>query len=111
VQGEEAASKAVAVKGSRSNETIHIFAVASGHLYERLMKIMVLSIIKRTDRPVKFWFIKNYLSPKFKVRLSREWHNLVYGPLSYHSETELVRGSRGRAVQCGQWTMKRSSRD
>jgi hypothetical protein len=71
VQGEEAASKVVAVTSPKSNETIHIFAVASGHLYERLMKIMVLSIIKRTDRPVKFWFIKNYLSPKFKVRLSR----------------------------------------
>lgn len=71
MQGEEATSKVVVVTGPKSSETIHIFAVASGHLYERLMKIMVLSIIKRTDRPVKFWFIKNYLSPKFKVRLSR----------------------------------------
>jgi hypothetical protein len=29
---------------------------------------MMLSVLKNTDRPVKFWFIKNYLSPKFKVR-------------------------------------------
>lgn len=64
-QGEELTTTAIAP--ASSNETIHVFAVASGHLYERLMKIMVLSVIKRTQRPVKFWFIKNYLSPRFKV--------------------------------------------
>ncbi|KAJ7968055.1 UDP-glucose:glycoprotein glucosyltransferase [Quillaja saponaria] len=35
--------------------------------YERFLKIMILSVLKRTRRPVKFWFIKNYLSPPFKV--------------------------------------------
>ena len=29
-------------------ETIHIFTVASGHLYERLQKIMVLSALRQT---------------------------------------------------------------
>jgi hypothetical protein len=38
--------------------------------YERFLKIMMLSVLKNTLRPVKFWFIKNYLSPQFKV-LSR----------------------------------------
>jgi hypothetical protein len=38
--------------------------------YERFLKIMMLSVLKNTRRPVKFWFIKNYLSPQFKV-LSR----------------------------------------
>lgn len=28
---------------------------------------MILSVLKNTQRPVKFWFIKNYLSPQFKV--------------------------------------------
>jgi len=28
--------------------TIHIFTVASGHMYERLQKIMVLSMIRNT---------------------------------------------------------------
>lgn len=35
--------------------------------YERFLKIMILSVLKNTNRPVKFWFIKNYLSPQFKV--------------------------------------------
>lgn len=35
--------------------------------YERFLKIMILSVLKNTHRPVKFWFIKNYLSPPFKV--------------------------------------------
>ncbi|KAG5548754.1 hypothetical protein RHGRI_014196 [Rhododendron griersonianum] len=34
--------------------------------YERFLKIMILSVLKNTRRPVKFWFIKNYLSPQFK---------------------------------------------
>ncbi|KAG9456989.1 hypothetical protein H6P81_001497 [Aristolochia fimbriata] len=45
---------------------INIFSIASGHLYERFLKIMILSVLKNTNRPVKFWFIKNYLSPQFK---------------------------------------------
>ncbi|KAJ1295214.1 hypothetical protein BS78_01G207000 [Paspalum vaginatum] len=53
-------------KGARQGETINIFSVASGHLYERFLKIMILSVLKKTQRPVKFWFIKNYLSPQFK---------------------------------------------
>ncbi|CAA0841506.1 UDP-glucose\\x3aglycoprotein glucosyltransferase [Striga hermonthica] len=52
--------------GGRRGKKINIFSVASGHLYERFLKIMILSVLKNTDRPVKFWFIKNYLSPQFK---------------------------------------------
>jgi UDP-glucose:glycoprotein glucosyltransferase len=48
------------------DETIHVFTVASGHMYERLQKIMILSAIKRTKNRVKFWFIKNYMSPTMK---------------------------------------------
>jgi hypothetical protein len=51
-----------------ADETINIFSVASGHLYERFLRIMMLSVIKHTKSPVKFWFLKNYLSPTFKVR-------------------------------------------
>ncbi|KAG0000949.1 hypothetical protein BGZ65_003923, partial [Modicella reniformis] len=45
---------------------INIFSVASGHLYERFLSIMILSVIKKTDSRVKFWFIENFLSPSFK---------------------------------------------
>ena len=48
------------------NETIHVFTVASGHMYERLQKIMILSALKRTKNKLKFWFIKNYMSPAMK---------------------------------------------
>lgn len=46
---------------------INIFSVASGHLYERFLNIMMLSVMKHTDKSVKFWFIENFLSPSFKV--------------------------------------------
>ncbi|CAK9292983.1 unnamed protein product [Gordionus sp. m RMFG-2023] len=49
-----------------NKSTINIFSVASGHLYERFLKIMMLSVLKHTKNPVKFWFLKNYLSPSFK---------------------------------------------
>lgn len=51
---------------------INVFTVASGHMYERLQKIMVLSVLRHTASRVKFWFIKNYMSPQHKqVRLGR----------------------------------------
>lgn len=48
------------------DEKLNIFSLASGHLYERFLKIMMLSVIKHTKTPVKFWFLKNYLSPTLK---------------------------------------------
>ena len=35
--------------------------------YERLQKIMILSATKRTSARMKFWFIKNYMSPQMKA--------------------------------------------
>ncbi|KAJ3079110.1 hypothetical protein HK102_004021, partial [Quaeritorhiza haematococci] len=49
-----------------SNTTINIFSVASGHLYERFLSIMIVSVMKHTKSPVKFWLIENFLSPSFK---------------------------------------------
>ncbi|KAF2147059.1 glycosyltransferase family 24 protein [Aplosporella prunicola CBS 121167] len=45
---------------------INIFSVASGHLYERMLNIMMLSVMKHTEHTVKFWFIEQFLSPSFK---------------------------------------------
>lgn len=50
-----------------ANETINIFSLASGHLYERFIKIMMMSVVKRTSNPVKFWLVENFFSPAFKV--------------------------------------------
>lgn len=60
--------------GSNSNadgaetvdDTLNIFCLASGHLYERLLKIMMLSVMRTTNLKVKFWILKNYLSPSIK---------------------------------------------
>ncbi|KAK3256037.1 hypothetical protein CYMTET_34808, partial [Cymbomonas tetramitiformis] len=82
-----------------TNETIHIFSVASGHLYERLLKIMVLSVLSHTQNPVKFWFISNYLSPQFRdfiPHMAKE-HSFEYELVTYkwpswlHKQTEKQR--------------------
>lgn len=48
---------------------INIFTVASGHLYERFANIMMLSVMRHAKHTVKFWFVENFLSPKFKELL------------------------------------------
>lgn len=50
----------------KNQAEINIFSVASGHLYERFLNIMMLSVMKNTNHTVKFWFIENFLSPSFK---------------------------------------------
>jgi len=52
---------------SVKEEIIHVFSLATGHLYERFLKIMMLSVTKRTSMKVKFWLFENYLSPTFKA--------------------------------------------
>jgi len=66
-----------------SDDTIHVFSLASGHLYERFLKIMMLSVVKSTKSPVKFWLLANFLSPKFK-------DFIPYMSEKYHFEYELV---------------------
>lgn len=48
---------------------INIFSVASGHLYERMLNIMMVSVMRHTRHSVKFWFIEQFLSPSFKASL------------------------------------------
>ncbi|CAJ1957078.1 unnamed protein product [Cylindrotheca closterium] len=50
-----------------SEDVINVFSLATGHLYERLLKIMMLSVTKRTSSKVKFWLFENFLSPTFKA--------------------------------------------
>eukprot|EP01126_Amoeba_proteus_P013472 TRINITY_DN1573_c0_g2_i10.p1 TRINITY_DN1573_c0_g2~~TRINITY_DN1573_c0_g2_i10.p1 ORF type:complete len:1144 (-),score=275.63 TRINITY_DN1573_c0_g2_i10:25-3456(-) len=49
------------------DERIHVFSLASGHLYERFLKVMMMSVINHTKSPVKFWLLSNFLSPQFKA--------------------------------------------
>ncbi|WIA20770.1 hypothetical protein OEZ85_005134 [Tetradesmus obliquus] len=54
---------AASAAAAKASNVINVFTVASGHMYERLQKIMILSVIKNTKSRVKFWIIKNYMSP------------------------------------------------
>jgi UDP-glucose:glycoprotein glucosyltransferase len=54
---------------------VHVFSLASGHLYERFLKIMMLSVAGKSSKPVKFWLIRNFLSASFMAfapQLARE---------------------------------------
>lgn len=81
------------------NNRINIFSLASGHLYERLLRIMMLSVLKNTQTPVKFWFLKNFLSPTFKDFLPHyaEKYGFDYELVQYkwprwlHQQTEKQR--------------------
>ena len=54
---------------SSKHADINIFSVASGHLYERMLNIMMVSVMRHTKHTVKFWFIEQFLSPSFKSSL------------------------------------------
>ncbi|KAG5497403.1 hypothetical protein JIQ42_03889 [Leishmania sp. Namibia] len=53
--------------------TLNVFSVASGHLYERFLRMMMHSVHKMSSDKygtnttrIKFWVIENFLSPQFK---------------------------------------------
>ncbi|OCT92607.1 hypothetical protein XELAEV_18015664mg [Xenopus laevis] len=83
----------------KNYDVLNIFSVASGHLYERFLRIMMLSVLRNTKTPVKFWFLKNYLSPKFKeiIPLMAEKYGFQYELVQYkwprwlHQQTEKQR--------------------
>jgi len=64
---------------------INVFSVASGHMYERLLRIMIASVMKHTQSTVKFWFIENFLSPSFKhsLPLMAEHYGFKYQYVTY----------------------------
>lgn len=59
----------VAIAAPSKHADINIFSVASGHLYERMLNIMMVSVMRHTKQTVKFWFIEQFLSPSFKTFL------------------------------------------
>ena len=85
--------------GGADDNTVHIFSLASGHLYERFLKIMMQSVLEKTQRRVKFWLLKNFLSPAFIGALPALSNALgfEYGLVQYqwptwlHKQTEKQR--------------------
>ncbi|ESN93236.1 hypothetical protein HELRODRAFT_115758 [Helobdella robusta] len=92
-------SSATPKTSDEEDKTINIFSLASGHLYERFLRIMVLSVMKNTKSKVKFWFLKNYLSPSFKDFIPKmaEEYSFEYELVQYkwprwlHQQTEKQR--------------------
>lgn len=88
---------AAAQAAASADEPLNIFCLASGHLYERLLKIMMLSTMRHTKQKVKFWILKNYLSPALKVsRLfpTKQFLLRLYDthcPLSPHNLLNILR--------------------
>jgi UDP-glucose:glycoprotein glucosyltransferase len=68
VDKREEGSRAVSsdVSDGTALPTIHLFSVASGHLYEKLIGIMILSVRNKTKCPIHLWFVDQFLSPSFK---------------------------------------------
>ena len=106
--GMGASSEAVAGKKSvelsalpsgKDHDMIHVFSLASGHLYERFLKIMMLSVVTNTKAPIKFWLLNNFLSPQFKKFIPRmaKAHGFEYELVTYkwpswlHQQTEKQR--------------------
>jgi UDP-glucose:glycoprotein glucosyltransferase len=58
--------KSLNANNTSDGDVINVFSLATGHLYERFLKIMMLSVTKRTSSKVKFWLFENFLSPGFK---------------------------------------------
>uniref|UniRef100_A0A8C9WBJ4 UDP-glucose ceramide glucosyltransferase-like 1 n=1 Tax=Scleropages formosus TaxID=113540 RepID=A0A8C9WBJ4_SCLFO len=87
------------MEAEKKEDVLNIFSVASGHLYERFLRIMMLSVLRHTKTPVKFWFLKNYLSPSFKESIPHlaEAYGFQYELVQYkwprwlHQQTEKQR--------------------
>jgi hypothetical protein len=85
---------------TNNGNTLNIFSVASGHLYERFLRIMILSVIKNTQSPVKFWFIKNYMSPKLKKVLPAmaKEYNFDYELITYKWPSWVLRQTEKQRI-------------
>lgn len=70
---------------SKKQADVNIFTIASGHLYERFLSIMTLSVRTHTDKLVKFWIIENYISSHFKrlLPLLSQKYNFEYELITY----------------------------
>ncbi|TKR80881.1 hypothetical protein L596_014868 [Steinernema carpocapsae] len=92
-----------AFSGGDSNEVINVFSLASGHLYERFMRIMMLSVVKNTKHPVKFWLLNNYLSPQFRESLPKmaKKYNIKYELVEYKWPRWLNQQSEKQRVMWG----------
>ena len=86
-----------------NTDRVDVFSTCSGHLYERLTKIMMLSVRKQSKYNVKFWILKNFLSPSFKASLPSmsERYNFTYELVSYNWPKWLYKQSEKQRIIWG----------
>uniref|UniRef100_A0A7E4VIA0 UDP-glucose:glycoprotein glucosyltransferase n=1 Tax=Panagrellus redivivus TaxID=6233 RepID=A0A7E4VIA0_PANRE len=89
--------------GSNNHEVINIFSLASGHLYERFLRIMMMSVVKNTKHPVKFWLLNNYLSPQFRESIPKlaEAYKFEYELVEYKWPRWLHQQSEKQRIMWG----------
>lgn len=82
-RGERLGADTTGTEGT--SQGIHVFSVASGHLYERFLKIMMLSVTAHASEPVTFWVLENFLSPGFKkvIQLFAAEHGFAVRMVTY----------------------------
>ncbi len=68
-----------------ANETIHVFSLASGALYERFLMLMCKTVTKASSQPIKVWIIENFLSPEFKrnIPVLAQHYGFSYALVTY----------------------------
>lgn len=54
-------SQAAIVPSHEDDDKIHVFSLATGHVYERFLRIMMLSVSRRTSKPVKVSRIHSFI--------------------------------------------------
>jgi len=84
-------------------DCIHIFSLASGHAYERFLKIMIQSLLEHTDSKVKFWLLDNFASPQFKdfVPVMAEEYGFHFEFVTYNWPHWLRRQTQKQRVMWG----------
>uniref|UniRef100_A0A7S3PP55 Glucosyltransferase 24 catalytic domain-containing protein n=1 Tax=Aplanochytrium stocchinoi TaxID=215587 RepID=A0A7S3PP55_9STRA len=83
---DDSASSSNSMEGNEEQrDTIHVFSVASGALYERFLRIMMISVVSNTSQKVKFWIIENFLQPSFKetIPILAEAYGFEYDLVTY----------------------------
>jgi UDP-glucose:glycoprotein glucosyltransferase len=85
VSWEVSSSEALSSEGGVEEETLHVFAVVGGALYERLVKIMMISVVRHASCPVKFWLLRNFLSRELHqdLRVLAEKYKFTYEFVEY----------------------------
>lgn len=74
----------IIMRQQRKHAPVNVFTIASGHLYEELVQMMMVSVKKHTEK-VKFWLVENFVSPKFKddVEALLQHYGFQYEFVSY----------------------------